>query len=53
MVAFYIRLSRLDDDLDEYRRMSNSVENQRKLLSEYVKEIPDLRTEDTEEFIDV
>ncbi len=52
MVAFYIRLSRLDDDLDEYRRMSNSVENQRKLLSEYVKEIPDLRTEDTEEFID-
>ncbi|MCD7740849.1 MAG: recombinase family protein [Ruminococcus sp.] len=52
MVGLYIRLSRLDDDLDEYKQISNSVENQRKLLTEFLDEVPDLRTEDTEEFID-
>ncbi|MCD7887767.1 MAG: recombinase family protein, partial [Clostridiales bacterium] len=52
MVAFYIRLSRLDDDLDEHKRQSNSVENQRKLLNDCLAEFPDLRNEETEEFID-
>ncbi|MCD7771575.1 MAG: recombinase family protein [Oscillospiraceae bacterium] len=52
MVAFYIRLSCLDDDLDERKQLSNSVENQRKLLTEYFDESPDLRTEDACEFID-
>ncbi|MCC8076275.1 MAG: recombinase family protein [Clostridiales bacterium] len=52
MVAFYIRLSRLDDDLDEHKRQSNSVTNQRRLLQDYFAEIPDLRSEDIEEFID-
>ncbi|MCD7804190.1 MAG: recombinase family protein [Oscillospiraceae bacterium] len=52
MIAFYIRLSRLDDDLDERKQLSNSVENQRRLLSDYLSEMPDLRNEDVEEFID-
>ena len=52
MVGLYIRLSRLDDDLDEYKQVSNSVENQRKLLTEFLDEVPDLRTEETEEFVD-
>ncbi len=52
MVGLYIRLSRLDDDLDEYKQVRNSVENQRKLLTEYLDEMPDLRTEETEEFVD-
>ncbi|MCD7785680.1 MAG: recombinase family protein [Oscillospiraceae bacterium] len=52
MVGLYIRLSRLDDDFGEYKQVSNSVENQRKLLWEYVQELPDLRAEDSEEFID-
>lgn len=52
MVGLYIRLSRLGDDLDEYKQVSNSVENQRKLLNEYLQELPDLRTEEAEEFID-
>ncbi|MCD7889661.1 MAG: recombinase family protein [Oscillospiraceae bacterium] len=52
MVGLYIRLSRLDDDLDEYKQVSNSVENQRRLLNEYLEELPDLRGEDVEEFID-
>ncbi len=52
MVGLYIRLSRLDDDLDEYKQVSNSVENQRRLLTEYLDEVPDLRNEEMEEFID-
>ncbi|MCD8007023.1 MAG: recombinase family protein [Oscillospiraceae bacterium] len=52
MVAFYIRLSCPDDDLEEREQLSNSVENQRRLLHEYFEELPDLRAEDTEEFID-
>ncbi|MCD7757633.1 MAG: recombinase family protein, partial [Clostridiales bacterium] len=52
MVAFYIRLSRLDDDLDEHKRQSNSVTNQRRLLQDFLAQAPDLRAEDTEEFID-
>lgn len=52
MVAFYIRLSRQDDDFDEAKRQSNSVENQRRLLKEYFEESPELRQEDSCEFID-
>ncbi|MCD7847888.1 MAG: recombinase family protein [Oscillospiraceae bacterium] len=52
MVALYIRLSRLDDNLDERKLESNSVENQRKLLNEFISESPDLRTDDIEEFVD-
>ncbi|MCD7804461.1 MAG: recombinase family protein [Oscillospiraceae bacterium] len=52
MIGLYIRLSRLDDDLDEYKHVSNSVENQRRFLNEYLEEFPDLRTEDVDEFID-
>ncbi|MCD8107320.1 MAG: recombinase family protein [Oscillospiraceae bacterium] len=52
MVGLYIRLSFADDDLNERKQVSDSVENQRKLLNEYLQELPDLRTEETEEFID-
>ena len=52
MVGLYMRLSRLDDDVDEYKQVSNSVENQRRLLNEYLEESPELRCEEVEEFID-
>ncbi|MCD8107260.1 MAG: recombinase family protein [Oscillospiraceae bacterium] len=52
MVAFYIRISRPDDDLDEHKQLSNSIENQRKLLTEFFEESPELRLEDFDEFID-
>ncbi len=52
LVAFYIRLSHPDDDIDDCKLLSNSVENQRKLLTEYFEESPDLRADDVEEFID-
>ena len=35
-IALYIRLSRMDDDLDEEFEESNSVQNQRLLLNEYL-----------------
>ncbi len=52
MIALYIRLSRSDYDLNEYKHQSNSVENQRKLLNDFLEEMPDLRDEYAEEFID-
>lgn len=51
MVALYIRLSRADDT-GEKRLESNSIKNQRRLLRDFLSELPDLREKDSEEFID-
>ena len=42
IVALYIRLSEEDEDLDELKRESNSVTNQRLMLRQFIKEHPDL-----------
>lgn len=52
MVAFYIRLSKADEDVGEGKEESNSVENQRKILYDFIQEVPDLRNAEVEEFVD-
>ncbi|MCD7787390.1 MAG: recombinase family protein [Firmicutes bacterium] len=52
MIALYIRLSQSDEDIGEYKSQSYSVENQRKLLYDYISEHSDLKNEESEEFID-
>ncbi|MCD7711716.1 MAG: recombinase family protein, partial [Firmicutes bacterium] len=52
MIALYIRLSQSDEDIGEYKLQSDSVENQRKLLYDYISGHSDLKNEESEEFID-
>ena len=52
VVAMYIRLSAEDDDLDDSKIESNSVVNQRMLLTEYIRSKPDLHNCEIIEFCD-
>ncbi|MGN0415263.1 MAG: recombinase family protein [Agathobacter sp.] len=52
VVAMYIRLSAEDDDLDDSKIESNSVANQRMLLTEYIRSKPDLQNCEIIEFCD-
>lgn len=52
MIALYIRLSEADGDLDGDKAESNSVTNQRRLLSDFVAREPELSGKPVREFID-
>ena len=41
-IAIYLRLSRMDGDVGDGKDESNSIENQRKLLLDYIDEHPEL-----------
>ena len=51
-VALYIRLSQEDEDLDEAKRESNSVTNQRNMLRQFIKEHSDFAGKEVIEFAD-
>lgn len=52
MIAFYIRLSKTDEDVGKKKPESNSVENQRKILYDFINELPELRKAEIVEFVD-
>ncbi|MDD3139937.1 MAG: recombinase family protein [Lachnospiraceae bacterium] len=51
-VALYLRLSQEDEDLDETKRESNSVTNQRNLMRQYIKDHSDLTGKEVVEYAD-
>ncbi|MCF0127758.1 MAG: recombinase family protein, partial [Pseudobutyrivibrio sp.] len=51
-IALYIRLSQEDEDLDEEKKESNSITNQRSLLRQYIKEHPEFAGKDIAEYAD-
>ena len=52
MIALYMRLSAADGDLDGVKAQSNSIENQRAILREYVTSDPMLAAREIREFVD-
>ena len=51
-VAIYIRLSLEDDDLSSDKLESESITNQRNMLTDYIRNVPDLCGAEIMEFCD-